>query len=233
MVDENASVVGVICHIHARRAGGARFDNTLPLKLRQSEENLILLCGTHHKVIDDNPTDYDAQTLREIKAAHNAKAQNPDAETFELFAKLLLNRSRAENQIVNNAGNVAINSPGAVQAQVVNIKQGGGKVTIAPPDGTIGARADMASYVKYLIAQYNDFAKKEPSRTRKFHFGVISTNITKQFGAQWALVSEERFEEVCSYLTGRIQKTRIAKWNNSKGHGSFHSFEEHLNKQKG
>lgn len=230
MVDPIGTVLGEICHIHAKNAGGARFDSGLPLKERQSEKNLILFCGTHHKVIDDNPSAYQAQTLRDIKSTHNAQAENSDPETLGLYAKLLLNQFKANINIVGNSGNVAINSPGIVQARTLIIKQNRERLVVSAPKGTIGARADMVSYVQYLIARYNKFASKLPGRAKKFNFGAISTNIEYQFGNPWRLASEERFEDVCTYLKGRINKTQQAKLNKSKGHGNFHTFGEHTKK---
>lgn len=230
MVDETGSVLGQMCHINARSALGARFDGSVEPKMRQSEENLILLCANHHKSVDDNPSAYDVQILRDMKASHNAMAGEPNPETFEWFARLLLNQSKNQIHVVNNSGYVSINSPGAVQAKTVNIKSGRRAVTIAPPSGCIGASSEMASYIEYLIKRYNSFACKEPSRTKQFNYGVISKNITDRFGSKWALISEERFEELSIYLTNRIKRTRQAKSNASKGNGSFHSFTEHVRK---
>ncbi|MDZ4278132.1 MAG: hypothetical protein U1B78_03220, partial [Dehalococcoidia bacterium] len=37
-------------------------------------DNLILLCQAHHKIIDDQPERYDADSLRRMKAEHEAHA---------------------------------------------------------------------------------------------------------------------------------------------------------------
>lgn len=233
MVSPDGEVLGEICHIYARNAGGPRFNRELSPKQRQSEQNLILLCGTHHKIVDGDPSSYQASTLRDMKSTHNAGAVIPDPETSDLFATLLLNKLKAQIDIVGNSGNIAINSPGVVQADTVNIKQTRGNVVVAAPEGTIGARSDMSSYVQYLIKRYNEFASKLQSRGRKFNFGAISKNLEDQFRAPWRLAPEEQFSEVCAYLTGRIDRTRQAKINKSKGFHSYHTFEAHTQKPKG
>jgi TIR domain len=76
---------------------------------------------------------------------------------------------------LNNAkhSNLAFNSPGAIQAQTVIIKATQKSKKLIPPAGTLGADADKLTYVKKLIDQYNDFAKREPTRSQKFSHAAI------------------------------------------------------------
>lgn len=62
-------MLGAECHIVARRRGGPR-SGTLPDKEVDSYKNLILLCPTHHKLIDDQPNEYTVDALRAIKERH-------------------------------------------------------------------------------------------------------------------------------------------------------------------
>lgn len=233
MVSSDGVVLGEICHIHARNKGGPRFNGKLTPSQRQSEQNLILLCGTHHKIVDDDPSSYQASLLQDIKSKHNAKAEKPDPQTLDFFAILLLNKLRSEISISGNSGNIAINSPGIVQASTVNIKQSRGHLVVAAPEGTIGARPDMSSYVQYLIKRYNEFARKLQGRERKFNFGAISKNLENHFNTPWRLATEDQFEEVCAYLMRRIDRTQQAKFNKSKGKRSYHTFDAHIAKAKG
>lgn len=62
--------IGDICLIHARSPGGPRFD---PQKTEDDifkEENLIVLCLTHHRLVDSAPSTYTAEWLLKIKASH-------------------------------------------------------------------------------------------------------------------------------------------------------------------
>src|SRR5262249_22322863 len=70
-------VVGEICHIRARRKGGARHDPQLTAVAKDQFENLILLCSTCHKLIDSSPVDYTSNWLSSIKVSHECKAPQP------------------------------------------------------------------------------------------------------------------------------------------------------------
>lgn len=74
LVLEN-KVVGQICHICARSPEGPRFDPSQTALARHSFENLILLCGTHHAVVDDDVEAYTVERLRTMKSRHEAGAK--------------------------------------------------------------------------------------------------------------------------------------------------------------
>ncbi len=229
MVEATGVVTGEICHIHARRSGGPRFAPDQTEKERQAFNNLILMCGPHHKVIDSQPDIYSADVLREMKSVHEAAAGRPEQPTDGVYAKILLNHmDRIE--VVNNSGNVAINSPGAIQAGTVVLKTTRKSVTVTPPPNTVGADAQLSRYVQYLISRYNEFAGSDPRRATAFNPSVISKNIEHKFGAPWRLLSVASFDEVCGYLQQRISKTSLAKLNTSKGRPSFSSYADHLRK---
>jgi hypothetical protein len=52
------TLVGEICHIKAANPGGPRCDANQTAAERHGYDNLILLCGTHHTVIDDDEEAY-------------------------------------------------------------------------------------------------------------------------------------------------------------------------------
>ena len=229
MIESTGIVTGEICHIHARRSGGPRFDPDQTEDERQSFNNLILMCGPHHKIIDSQPDIYSAEVIKEMKAVHEGAAGRPESPTDGVFAKILLNdMDRVE--VVNNSGNVAINSPGAIQAGIVVLKTTRKSVNVDPPPNTIGADAQLSRYISYLITRYNKFAGSDPRRDTAFNPAVISKNIEHNFGAPWRLVSVDRFEEVCAYLQQRIARTSLAKQNTSKGRASFSSYADHIRK---
>lgn len=67
------SVIGEECHIIAREASGPRGNEALEEKLRDHADNLILLCPTHHRMIDENPSTYTSKKLRSIKKEHETE----------------------------------------------------------------------------------------------------------------------------------------------------------------
>lgn len=66
------TIVGEIAHIHSPRPDGPRYDPNLSAQELRSLSNLMFLCGTHHPLIDKNPSQYTAEHLRAMKAKHEA-----------------------------------------------------------------------------------------------------------------------------------------------------------------
>src|SRR5215213_5439550 len=68
--NEDANV-GFIAHIVAETPGGPRGDPVLSPQSEDDPNNLMLLCGPHHKLVDVDEKDaYPIQRLHDIKAAH-------------------------------------------------------------------------------------------------------------------------------------------------------------------
>ncbi len=67
---DDEALVGEECHIIAREPEGPRGDHSLPIGSRDKYSNLILLCSTHHTLVDKQPHKYTVQCLQEIKATH-------------------------------------------------------------------------------------------------------------------------------------------------------------------
>lgn len=69
--EENVNI-GEICHIYGLNPNSARYIEGMDPNYLNSEMNLILLCPTHHKIIDSkgNEGKYPVQTLLNMKSAH-------------------------------------------------------------------------------------------------------------------------------------------------------------------
>jgi hypothetical protein len=73
------TLIGEVCHIKGARPGSGRYHPGQTE--RHAYANLILMCPTHHTVIDDDEEAYTVERLLKIKAAHEAQsAPIPDAE---------------------------------------------------------------------------------------------------------------------------------------------------------
>ncbi len=230
IINQNGTVDGEICHIRAASPGGPRYDPNQSDNERRAYDNLILLCRDHHAAIDMQPEIYTVDILEGMKHEHEKNVSRSERSTDLHSAKLLINLF-VSNQGPIETQNIAVNSPGAVQAKVVNIRSGK-KANIKPPDGTIGSDQDASRYVAHLIKRYNKFASAEPSRKSKFSHGAISRNIDSKFGATWKLLPLEKAEELYSYLQSRINRTRLARINKGKGYSSYSKFEEFTNKHR-
>lgn len=229
IIESAGTITGEICHIRAKNPRGPRFDPAQIEKERHAFDNLILLCRHHHKIVDSEPEVYTVEALLEMKAIHEDAAGRSEQAADSFFAKILLNDFRRVS-VVNNSGNVAINSPGAIQAKTVNVRTTRRAVSVNAPPGTIGADQQASRYVQYLIKRYNEYASANKQRAKKFNYGAVSKNIENRFGSSWKLLSIEKFDAVCEYLQQRISKTIIAKLNTSKGKRSFSTYSEFLEK---
>ena len=64
--------LGHICEIHATFPGGPRYDETRE-EISWDEDNLIVLCPTHHALVDRDPTTYTAEFLQQAKVHHEER----------------------------------------------------------------------------------------------------------------------------------------------------------------
>jgi len=229
MVENSGTVTGQICHIHAQNAGGPRFVDNLSQKELHAFENLILLCSHHHTIIDAEEHIYTAETLRELKQIHEEAASHEERPEDSFYAQLLLNFYSSPS-IVNNTGNIAINSPNTIQGSNITVNTKKKSVNIQAPLGTLGSSILFSKYIAHLIKRYNECASKEPSKKSKFSYGAISKNISDKFGSNWKLLEENLADDIISYLHTRILRTRQSKINQSKGHRSFSTLEEYQEK---
>lgn len=69
--NDDESVVGDECHIISPQTGGPRYDPSYPHEKVDSYESLILLCRTHHKMVDDQVATFTPGILRQMKLNHD------------------------------------------------------------------------------------------------------------------------------------------------------------------
>ncbi|TPJ41050.1 HNH endonuclease [Mesorhizobium sp. B2-7-1] len=69
------TLVGEICHIKGARLRSSRHDPDQPPEERHAFENLILMCPTHHTVIDDDKESYTVDRLIRLKRDHEDHAK--------------------------------------------------------------------------------------------------------------------------------------------------------------
>jgi hypothetical protein len=65
-----STVVGEEAHIVAREVDGPRGTGSIPELERDSYYNLILLCPTHHTIVDKSEADFTVDALLQMKSAH-------------------------------------------------------------------------------------------------------------------------------------------------------------------
>jgi len=74
--DGSKTTIGEIAHIIAKSPDGPRGGSPLTIEERDEYENLILLCPTHHKIIDDNDGDWSVERIKLLKAEHEKWVSN-------------------------------------------------------------------------------------------------------------------------------------------------------------
>lgn len=67
--------IGEMAHIIAKEEGGPRGSETIDPAKRNSYENLILLCPTHHRMIDKAPNDYTVEQILGWKRSHERRIE--------------------------------------------------------------------------------------------------------------------------------------------------------------
>jgi hypothetical protein len=107
---EGETVTGKICHIKGKKKGGARYDETQTDEERHAFENLILMCGRHHDVIDDDEEAYTVERLIRMKADHERTAMRIPDNQAELAARLIVNQ-----QVTS------IQQSGGITAQTIHV----------------------------------------------------------------------------------------------------------------
>jgi hypothetical protein len=74
--EDDKSIVGEECHIISGKCNGPRYDHNYSAKDIDSYQNLILLCCTDHKMVDDQPNTYTSNILKQIKTNHENWVKN-------------------------------------------------------------------------------------------------------------------------------------------------------------
>jgi hypothetical protein len=119
---DGKKVVGKICHIKAKSEGGPRYDPHQTAAERRGYDNLILLCGRHHDVIDDDPDAYNVDYLHKMKLKHEESATTLSGEQVERGVQTILDQpvSTIGQSGGITAHTVNIHFPGATQGAVSN-----------------------------------------------------------------------------------------------------------------
>ncbi len=68
-------VIGEICHIESPVKGGPRYSSTKSPQELANSKNLLLLCPSHHKIIDSSKK-YTVKSLQKIKKEHEEKEKS-------------------------------------------------------------------------------------------------------------------------------------------------------------
>jgi hypothetical protein len=170
----NQTLTGEVCHIKGARPGSARYDPDQTDVERHAYTNLVLMCPTHHTVIDDDEEAYTVERLCKIKAVHEAQsAPVPDtdaAAVAELFV-----------QSITNMGQSGGLSAHTVNASTITVQS-------APPKSHLTHQRQIQA-VEHLW---------QVVRNLRSEFGPVAfvDTILTPVGA-WRLLSQKRIRSDC------------------------------------
>jgi hypothetical protein len=146
--DDRESIIGEMAHIKGEKPGAPRYDARMTDKQRNAYDNLILVCGDHHKMIDDQFNTYTVDKLHQIKRQHELWIKNSTE-------KEMVNVTFAELDVITkylNSGQVLVDD----------------SLTVIPPKDKIKKNA-LSSETERLITigllqvkQVGDFIDKFP-----------------------------------------------------------------------
>ncbi len=188
-------------HIVSRADGGSN-----------DPHNLLLVCKNCHGLVEAGDI-----SLEEVMK----KKQSLGAIIHQMPK-----RDEGKGNNVNISGGVS----SSIVANNLTINNGAKSTRINYPKGAIGANLDKNNYIQHLVKRYYDFRNADSGygAKRPFHYGVIHKNIESKFKAKTYFIPEERFEELATYLKGRINATIQGKRNKSNGVKNYSTFEEYL-----
>ena len=88
LVDPSGTLLGKVAHICAAEEGGPRFDANMSNEQRRSFDNLLILCGRHHDIVDDkeNVSEYPPDKLRGYKKSHEDRFRRAERQLVEQFS---------------------------------------------------------------------------------------------------------------------------------------------------
>jgi hypothetical protein len=185
------------------------------------------MCSRHHTIIDTETEIYTVDRLRKIKKEHEMAGLTEIGPGIAELAERLLNNYK-NISIQNRDGQIAINSPGVIQAKNLRLETVSKNIKILPPEEAIASDLKMKTYAKYLIDRYNDFQKGHKEKLGTYKYGVVYKAIKREFGCNWDMVPKEKFSELIGYLQKRIDNTKIGRIRKSRGISIYHSYDEHL-----
>ena len=129
----NETLTGEVCHIKGARPGSVLYDPQQTDVERHDYKNLLLMCPTHHTVIDDDGEFYTVERLQRMKREHEERSTPvPDAEAF-LVAQVFV-------QSVSNTG-----QSGGLSAHTVNASSITGRARLPPATSPTNVRLRRSS----------------------------------------------------------------------------------------
>jgi hypothetical protein len=179
--------------------------------------NLLMLCPTCHSKItkrDIIRSEVEEIKKRLVEATPSGKLKMGTVVSFN---------GKVGSAVVGDNNKVTVN----IKKQTKKNKY---------PVGSLGANNDKTNYISHLIKRYNEYKEWEVGK-EKMNYAIFQSNLKNKYriGPTRTLyhISEEKFEELATYIQERINKTKLANVNRSKEqHKNYISYDEYLEESK-
>lgn len=179
--------------------------------------NLLLLCPIcHSKITKGDLTMEDvARRKKELASVSHPTTKSPNVIQFN---------GKIRNAVIGNNNVVTITS-----TRQKKIRQ-------KYPEGCIGSDNLRANYIGYLIGRYNEYKEWEVGK-EKMKYAAFPALLKRQLKLAPSRTIYnapiDRFEWLVAYVQKRIDETRLAKINKSKGKFKNYSSWEDYQKTQG
>lgn len=220
-----------ICHIRARRKGGARYDANLTAQEKDEFQNLILLCPTCHTLVDKDKVTFTVDTLIDIKTHSERGGGIELTPALSRQAMLIIEKTGSAKAVGANAKSmgIAVAVGGDVNAPItINSPQHSKNKDQKYPANSIGADANMTNYIEYLCGLYVDYMSQ--IETADQSWGKLGRHIKTKFRLKKRTrnhLSAERFNDLVDYLVvEKLSKTPVGKKHLRAGTRLCRTFEE-------
>ena len=183
-----STIIGQIGHIEAHSNSGPRANPSLSEEQRRAYPNLILLCPTHHRLVDARDSIYTVDILQEWK-------QIREASFRQLLAETIANVTFVELEQV-------------MRALVDNVESPTSPIVIIPPQEKMdrnGLTAQTARLVSIGLTQSNqvkNYVETITAIDRTFISRLISGFVqTYQEYRQSGVIGDELFDLMLAFTT--------------------------------
>ncbi|MCL2651888.1 MAG: hypothetical protein FWD60_12820 [Candidatus Azobacteroides sp.] len=149
-----------ICHIEAAQKGGARYNANSTDDERNSFENLILLCPTHHTKVDNNPQEYTIEKLKEMKKAHQ------DDSLDDYIFNQTLSKEVIKSLYEQRIGNTGVIWEKIKDIEKINKQQMG--ESISEIDNVF--KGILSKYIKTFIASGNELNENKKCNQNRSNY---------------------------------------------------------------
>lgn len=219
IVDQNTlTTTGKVCHIKAKSKLGPRWDKSQTDEERHGFQNLILLCGKHHDIIDDKSQSekFTVEILTGYKKKHEQPGNNELSMDDSKLARRLIDSYR---QIENNQsqtiqahttgdGGVAVAAGRDAKVKIYYGDQKQNGRAKPPPDVVTETQATQLSTLMKEVIELDSASpegkKLSDGQLQQKWWGALGRKIPK---TTYKNYSQAKFKRAMSWL--RQQRGRL------------------------